>query len=291
MKNFLITLVSLVFLTSCAHVSPLGAKVTYKESLYEYFIVAEGSSQGSINNPGEIVYINKTGMYSTTRGRLKDASYGKRFPKVNDSGEVVYCGASKPTGEGPWLVYSTERGKIARGFTPSINNSGEIVYIAEQAYRPTIYSTIHGRLGPVNQGPVGYHLDINDSGEVIYKVNNQIFSTKRGLITTFAVDAPSGLTINNFGDILYSNIKGVYYVDGTNLTTKLSSISTLARFGGPVDVNDYGDFVFSLWCSGKDKSFLLLATQRPEYYENKYKSWKKLSGNKIHHTTIPLLCH
>ena len=205
-------------------------KSLIKSPLYAYFIVAEGSSQGSINNLGEIVYINKTGMYSTTRGRLKDASYGKRFPRINDSGEVVYCGASKPTGEGPWLVYSTARGKIARGFTPSINNSGEIVYIAEQAYRPTIYSTVHGRLVPVNHGPVGYHLDINNSGDVVYKVNNQIFSTKRGLITTFAADAPSGITINNSGDILYSNIKGVYYVDGTNLTTNLSRISKHARF-------------------------------------------------------------
>lgn len=274
-------------MTSCAHVSPISAKITYKESLYKYFVVAEGGSQGSINNLGEIVYITKTGMTSTTRGRLKIASYDKRFPRINDSGEVVYCGPAKPTGEGPWTVYSTVRGKIAYGFTPSINNAGEIVYVAEQAYRPTINSITRGTLVTINNGPAGYHLDINNSGEVIYKVNNQIFSTTRGLITTIVGSAPSGITINNLGDILYSNVKGVFYMDGTNLTTKLSKVSRFARFGGPVDVNDYGDFVFSLWFSGKDKAYLLLATQRPEYYERKYKSWKKFPEQNIPAVPLP----
>jgi hypothetical protein len=280
MKKILLILVSLFLITACAHIPPPG-KITYKASLYEYFIVAEGGSQGSINNLGEIVYITRAGMISTTRGRLKDTSYDKRFPRINDSGEVVYCGPAKPTGEGPWTVYSTARGRIAYGFTPSINNSGEIVYMVEQAYRPTINSINRGTLVTIKNGPAGYHLDINNSGEVIYKVNNQIFSTTRGLITTVAGSAPSGITINNLGDILYSSIKGVFYMDGANLTAKLSKISTLSRFGGPVDVNDYGDFVFSLWFSGSDKSYLLLATQRPEYYENKYNSWKKFPDNKI----------
>ena len=274
MKKILLALISLIFIISCAHTPPLDTKITYKESLYKFFIVVEGGSQGSINNLGEIVYINKTGITSTTRGRLKEASYDKRFPRINDSGEVVYCGPAKPTGEGPWTVYSTARGKIAYGFTPSINNSGEIVYVVEQAYRPTINSITRGTLVTIKHGPAGYHLDINNSGEVVYKVNNKIFSTTRGLITTTVGSAPSGITINNLGDILYSNVKGVFYMDGTNLTAKLSKASNFARFGGPVDVNDYGDFVFSLWFSGKDKSFLLLATQRPEYYENKYKPWK-----------------
>jgi len=280
MKKILLILVSLFLITACAHIPPPG-KITYKGSLYEYFIVAEGGSQGSINNLGEIVYITRAGMISTTRGRLKDTSYDKRFPRINDSGEVVYCGPAKPTGEGPWTVYSTTRGRIAYGFTPSINNSGEIVYMVEQAYRPTINSINRGTLVTIKNGPAGYHLDINNSGEVIYKVNNQIFSTTRGLIRTVAGSAPSGITINNLGDILYSSIKGVFYMDGANLTAKLSKISTLSRFGGPVDVNDYGDFVFSLWFNGSDKSYLLLATQRPEYYENKYNSWKKFPNNKI----------
>jgi len=280
MKKILFILVSLFLITACAHIPPPG-KITYKGALYEYFVVAEGGSQGSINNLGEIVYITRAGMISTTRGRLKDTSYDKRFPRINDSGEVVYCGPAKPTGEGPWTVYSTARGRIAYGFTPSINNSGEIVYMVEQAYRPTINSVNRGTLVTIKNGPAGYHLDINNSGEVIYKVNNKIFSTTRGLITTVAGSAPSGITINNLGDILYSSIKGVFYMDGANLTAKLSKISTLSRFRGPLDVNDYGDFVFSLWFSGSDKSYLLLATQRPEYYENKYNSWKKFPNNKI----------
>ena len=155
------------------------------------------------------------------------------------------------------------------------------MYMVEQAYRPTINSVNRGTLVTIKNGPAGYHLDINNSGEVIYKVNNKIFSTTRGLITTVAGSAPSGITINNLGDILYSSIKGVFYMDGTNLTAELSKISKLSRFGGPVDVNDYGDFVFSLWFSGSDKSYLLLATQRPEYYENKYNYWKKFPDNKI----------
>jgi len=280
MKKILLILISLFLITACAHLPPAG-KITYKESLYQYFVVAEGGSQGSINNLGEIVYITRTGMISTTRGRLKDTSYDKRFPRINDSGEVVYCGPAKPTGEGPWTVYSTARGRIASGFTPSINNLGEIVYIVEQADRLTIKSTTRSTLMNIKHRPAGYHLDINNKGEVVYKADNQIFSTTRGLITTVAGSPPSDITINNLGDIIYSSIKGVFYMDGTNLTAKLSKISTLSRFGGPVDVNDYGDFVFSLWFSGSDKSYLLLATQRPEYYENKYNSWKKFPDNKI----------
>ncbi|MEQ8163931.1 MAG: hypothetical protein ABRQ34_10450, partial [Smithellaceae bacterium] len=53
------------------------------------------------------------------------------------------------------------------------------------------------------------------------------------------------------------------------------------RFGGPIDVNDYGDFVFSLWFNETNISLLLLATQRPEYYEKKYKSWRKFPDYKI----------
>jgi len=280
MKKNLLILVILFLITACAHIPPAG-KITYKESLYQYFVVAEGGSQGSINNHGEIVYITKNGMISTTRGRLKDTSYDKRFPRINDSGEVVYCGPAKPTGEGPWTVYSTARGRIAYGFTPSINNSGEIVYIIEQAYRLTIQSTTRSTLMNIKHRPAGYHLDINNEGEVVYKANNQIFSTTRGLITTVAGSPPSGVTINNLGDILYSNIKGVFYIDGTNLTAKLSKISKLSRFGGPIDVNDYGDFVFSLWFNETNISLLLLATQRPGYYEKKYKSWKKFPDNKI----------
>jgi len=280
MKKILFILTSLFLITACAHLPPPG-KITYKESLYQYFVVAEGGSQGSINNLGEIVYITSTGMISTTRGRLKDTFYDKRFPRINDSGEVVYCGPAKPTGEGPWTVYSTARGRIASGFTPSINNLGEIVYIVEQADRLTIKSTTRSTLMNIKYRPAGYHLDINNKGEVVYKANNQIFSTTRGLITTVAGSPPSGITINNLGDILYSNIKGVFYMDGTNLTAKLSKISKLSRFGGPVEVNDYGDFVFNLWFNETNISLLLLATQRPEYYEKKYKSWKKFPDYKI----------
>ena len=288
MKKILITLIDLVFITSVAQASPLGAKITYKESRYEYFVVAVGGSQGSINNLGEIVYMTDAGMFSTTRGRLTKASHDKRFPRINDSGEVVYCGAAESSGAGPWTVYSTIRGKIALGFSPSINNLGEIAYVDEQAYKPTINSTTRGTLVTINPGPAVYHSDINDSGEVVYKVNNQLFSTTRGLLATIKEGGQGGATINKSGDVLYSNERGIFYTDGTNLTTRLSNISKIVRFGGPVDVNDYGDFVFGLWFSGKDKSFLMLATQRPKYYKRKYKSWNKFSGHNIPPATVPL---
>ena len=294
MKKNMLILVAIILLSSVTHVSAVNAGIIYDASLYKYFVVAENASQGSINNLGEIAYMNYVGdkgfeLYSTVKGQLSTADWSTRFPRINDSGEIVYSGSAVPNGSGPWTVYSTVRGKVAYGFTPGINNLGEIVYSDEQAYYPTINSTTRGTLATFSSGHLIYYTDVNDSGEIVYKDGGQVVSTTRGVLATVKGGDQGGVTINNSGDVLYNSVGGgVRYMDGTDLITTLEGISPCIRFGGPVDINDYGDFVFGIWFNDEPGMYLMLATQRPDYYSSEFKYWDEYAYLAHHPAHMPI---
>ena len=75
------------------------------------------------------------------------------------------------------------------GWEPSINNSGEIVYLAtDESGNPNVFSTLRGQLTRSTTGHLRFP-ELNEQGEVVYAdrvppaVEFQVWSTVRGLIT------------------------------------------------------------------------------------------------------------
>jgi hypothetical protein len=143
--------------------------------------VAENGNLPSINNNGEIVYL--TGYYepceiiSSTRGSLVsgdcDAIGG---PEINDFGEVVYINNAN--------IFSTTRGQITffsdstYPGTPSINSTGDIIYIAwdKETGRREIYSTLHGQITNVKSLAKGMNLPPFSSNALVSQLPNGYYS-------------------------------------------------------------------------------------------------------------------
>ncbi|MGE4422611.1 MAG: PEP-CTERM sorting domain-containing protein [Pseudodesulfovibrio sp.] len=278
MVNGLFTVVLLLFMAHSSFASTLNPND------YVYLFVADNGIMPTINNLGEIVYhhdsyINNTyqqQLISTTRGNITpplSPSNTARMPDINDVGEVVYFGQG-PNGTGPWTLYSTVRGALENGDTAAgINNYGTIAHIWGQPYPRQLYSDVGVLIQEFYYGTLR-GVDINDYNEIVYSITGPsnstqlgLFSTSRGLLNS-NIDV-FDVSINNYGDIVYTNGNNIFTASGINLTC-----FTNFQLGLAVDINDFGDFVFSAgpnpWVS--DISQIILATQRPEYY-TQFSEW------------------
>jgi len=133
-----------------------------------------------------------------------------------------------------YTLLSVAGGPGSSVFFPSINNSGEIVYVMENQ----IFSTTRGQLTNSATGNLRFP-DLNDFGEVVYAdlVNQKccnVFSTTRGQLTSGRGNLPG---INNSGEVSYSNDLGVWS------STRGLLVSTPS--GGETDINDIGEVVYS----------------------------------------------
>ena len=283
--------------------APRSSNVFYRGYRFELITNDEGFFP-SINNFGEIVYekydpSGNINVFSTSRGWITDSTSGDaRKPDINDSGEVVFCdNPTQAPGPGPWTVWSTVRGSIGMGCSPSISNNGEIVYEDTQSFPRLLKSTTRGILATFSSENTTLVPDVNDFGEVVYQAitagNTQIFSTERGQLT-FSPPLSGGVgfpTINNDGEViftaqdedyrqqLFSTVRGRLtdeslfpYPTPPDSWTGLEPFGLyFSRVGYGSHVNDKGQIVFSVvlvegpycgprGCSGVARIRLYLAT-------------------------------
>jgi len=256
--------------------------ITYDPSNYTFLSVSSSGSSPSINNNGEIVYVDWTisgydaEIFSTTRGQLtftNNQIITERWTGtgINDSGEVVY--SAQATNGQSYTVYSTIRGENIsppnfQSNSPGINDLGEVSYEHNQTLPRGVFSSTRGMLIDISvPHHTSHQTDISNSGEIVYDYfdingNLQIFSSTRGQLTTSGGYAAA---INNYGDVVYTDkaTGDIYLLGGTLLFDVVAN---------HIGLNDYGDIVFSNYVSGDNwnypsKSSIILATQRPEFYQ------------------------
>jgi len=264
----------LIVVGACGDAS---ADLTFDPELYTFLSVSPRGYSPSINNCGEIIYVDyvmgtsATALFSSERGQLTDTSiYVERWTGtgVNDSGEAVVAG--RPAAGGGYRVYSTVRGAItASDFSsnnPGINNMGEVSYVHNQTLPRGVFTSDRGMLIDISTPCyTPRQTDISDSGEIIYDYldvdgQRQIFSSTRGQLTTSRAYAGA---INSYGDVVYVDavLGDIRLLDGTVLFDVLAT---------HVKMNDYGDIVFSQYVSGGNGNYptsrIVVATQRPDFY-------------------------
>ena len=240
----------------------------------------------AINDWGEIVYEefcncpNSTLhlLVSTKRGTLVDLWPNGRSPDINKWGEVVYAddfvGDGTPGSRG-FNIYSTERGRLAPGNTPVIDNFGYVAAtgVGEQRFdmgviRPDL--TI-SEMRPLERDPGGAPLENFKDKEVLYvgtnQTGNQLYSTRRGQISNLGADVVS-IAVNDIGKYVYSQYNVIYSQSGDVLYTAPGP----QPGAGSLDMNLFGDIVFVETTDRPitPKSRLLLLTKRPHHYERNY---------------------
>jgi hypothetical protein len=131
---------------------------------------------GPSTNGQEIVYVTNEGfIVSNIRGVLDKGS----FPDISATGEVVYIKEiTDSDGSQHVYVFSTTRGQLTfkeypSGFAPiawpSINSSGEVVYVERDSQnQPQIFSTVRGQLTFFTEGVSSGEPEIDDTGRVVF---------------------------------------------------------------------------------------------------------------------------
>jgi PEP-CTERM motif-containing protein len=299
-KVYTIIFVTILTAFTIQHGNNHANAVSYDPELYTFLEVVHSDTPytefdlGGINNSGEIVYAypdsnGNRQVFSTKRGQLTSLPTAisrnqTRSPDINDLGEVVYV--DRDWGKHGFRTYSTTRGEIGEGSGASINNLGEISYRLD-GYDNVfgsavggVYSNTRGLLAMTSDLKGGTR--INNSGEIVYNTwNGGLMSTTRGQLPNFHSGWVGGFgspSINNQGDVVYirqDKDSGIIFVyDGSELH-QLTPFSEeiLGTYSRPsfftcyikyVDINDYGDIVFTP--EGNRGGALALATQRPEFY-------------------------
>ena len=161
-------------------------------------------------------------------------------PTINNSGEIVWAGASSGG------IFSSVRGKLSdTGIFPHLANSGEVVF-ADWFGGPfwDLVSTTRGRLtfgGIIDVNTSIF--DVNAAGEVVYGTRDtngyiQIFSTVRNQIT-FTDSNHQGPCINDLGEIIW-----IQYDPGAAIVSTTRGVIP-GNFGWLLDLNNLGEFCFS----------------------------------------------
>lgn len=259
-------------------------------SALTYLSVGVEGYNPRINNYGEIVYTTSSGsIVSSVRGTIPNHGIHPIQPNLNDLGEIVYAD-SRPSGTGPWTIYSTERGEIAYGDTsPAINNHGEIAWAWGQAYPRTLYSNERGILMQLLSYDADFiSVDMNDGGEIVcayrdYDFSYKLFSSVAGQLLEFDHNL-GNVSINNNGDIAYRYLNNNFRWDYASLEgERLIDLDADVFQLGQFDRNDYGDIVFNIDYPGLSGYYLVLATDRPEYYPN----YSPFDPDDINHVPLP----
>jgi hypothetical protein len=153
---------------------------------------------------------------------------------INDLGEVVWSQYDPATGH--YQIYSSTRGQLTTDvndhYYPSINKFGDVVWQQYDAQHTTsIFGLISGRVIQVTYGSGDSHPSINDSGEIVYNAQGQIYSTIRGQLTNDIYPLRSSSpSINNKGDVVWSQM------DDSLLVSRIFKLASGAT--APVAVTD-----------------------------------------------------
>ena len=177
----------------------------------------------AINNNDEIVWEQTTGtgrsVWSSIRGQIVYMPESRgTYPEINDDGEIIWYELTRNA------IVSNTRGIVHSGQcagdpdppSTAINNHGEIVWASMICGVPPgfgprrIVSNIRGTLTFSTNLYISHSdPDINDSGEVVYRLWNglsdhiyDIYSTERGAITN-DVEWQDAVDINNPGEIIW----------------------------------------------------------------------------------------
>jgi len=183
-------------------------QLTFDSSHHEY---------PALNNYGVLVwqqYDPVTFVYSIWKsdgGAPVSVALSGKYPSINDAGEVVYVDSgqifsSTVSGTGTSLGIS--------GDFPDINNHGDLVWTDSDANGDTqIYRRLYGTTIPVQltfEPTEHYSPTINDSGEVVYEQWNfseqsRIVSSTRGALTSSCpLDVQHMFPdINSCGDVIF----------------------------------------------------------------------------------------
>ena len=222
----------------------------------------------SINNRGEIVYASfdeqrGTSLISTRRGELAGPDFGIEHPDINRLGEVVWTNIVGPGGR---RTFSTTRGEIGFGEHPVISGNGLVAtFTARAEGNLRLYSKDGTFVLLPLLGSLEYPVHVRNTGEVFYQaldaaLISQLWSTKRGAMTHFAVPTAQDFAVNNRGEFVYAgvgNLRNMLFAsDGTILWED--------RATWP-DMNNHGDIVFCeiLCCEHGAHTQVLLLTRRP----------------------------
>jgi hypothetical protein len=245
----------------------------------------------AINDRGEIVYLEEgtipsgesvQRIVSTKRGTLVTSGpRNARFPDINNRGEVVY--ADLVEGLFGLHIVSTERGPLARGNFPAVDDFGFVAAFGADSdtsitagpgfglgiIRPdgTIVEVKPHEFLPAgipkNRIPIEVRRDRHLYYQEANEVGQQLFSSRYGQLTNFDAGVMSiavnaiGRYVYNQGDIIYSQ-RGEILWDGGPIGNFFS-----------LDMNIHGDIVFTETPS-PNLSQLFLLTRRPEFYVHRY---------------------
>jgi len=228
-----------------------------------------------INNLGEIVYqgVDSTGqsqIFSTLRGQITFEPDGASFPAINDVGEIVYLARGQifSTSRGKLTNFTNPDIRI-RGVS-SINNLGEVVFTVDTGVHGNQLFTLES--GQITRGRGQWMLPyINDLGTIVAVTRNEngyydVFDTM-GKQLTFTDGSINTLnpSINNRGELVFDSQDEHYLRQIFHETLGQITDWTIFPHGAENPaINDRGTIVFSAsGVGGTSNANLFLAYLSP----------------------------